>query len=232
MRAKVAPRRAALRGRAMVSVALALAASAASAHPVETGHGPVGGLLGRVIGAIFADQIAHHEATHSHDPVDEDQTWCEEHQQWESVYEEERPDSEREPEAIAEPDAPVYDDAPDTAGIVVEPPDVLFDPGSSTLSPGAKSRLRRFADSVRARHDLEVVLRGHTDGSPSESDAFTLSEQRAYVVRSFLVEEGVPWRRLRIVGFGDSRPAVTDDTASARQQNRRVEIVLREVEAG
>jgi outer membrane protein OmpA-like peptidoglycan-associated protein len=115
-------------------------------------------------------------------------------------------------------------------GIVVAPPDVLFDPGSTSISKGAQSRLQRLADSVRERTDLEVVLRGHADTSPREKDAFAISEKRAHEVRAFLADEGVPWRRMRIVGLGAARPVASNDSASGRQRNRRVEIMLREVE--
>ena len=112
------------------------------------------------------------------------------------------------------------------------PPDVLFDPGSTTISKGAQSRLQRLADSVRDRPDLEVVLRGHADTSAREQDAFAISEQRAHQVRSFLYAEGVPWRRMRVVGLGAARPVASNESATGRQQNRRVEVVLREVESG
>jgi outer membrane protein OmpA-like peptidoglycan-associated protein len=54
----------------------------------------------------------------------------------------------------------------------------------------------------------------------------TLSEERAAAVKSFLVETyGIDASRLRTAGFGESKPASTNDTAEGRQENRRVELV-------
>jgi outer membrane protein OmpA-like peptidoglycan-associated protein len=193
----------------------------------------LGGIGGLVIGAIFADELARHDWEHAY----EDAEWCEEHQRWEPLEEDEYDEEvaedeyrdEYEDEAATEDE---YDEEALPSGIVAVPPDVLFDPGSTAISKGAQSRLQRLADSVRERTDLEVLLRGHSDVSASEKDAFAISEKRAQEVRSFLAEEGVPWRRMRIVGLGAARPVATNESASGRQRNRRVEIVVREVGSG
>jgi OOP family OmpA-OmpF porin len=105
-------------------------------------------------------------------------------------------------------------------------PEVLFDPGSATLSRGAEARLRDLAQRLRGRGDVEVLLRGHSD--ELERDGFELSEARARAVRAFLTEQGLSVRRIAWVGFGDAQPIASNETAVGRQRNRRVEIVLRE----
>lgn len=179
--------------------------------------GAVGGLLA---GALFGGQLERQEALyrdrHAHAP-DPDAVWCDEHHTWEDVDE---------PEAWEAASPPRDAPDPPEAPFGLAPPDVLFDPGSAQLSPGAKSHLRRVADRLRSAEDLELLLRGHSDGSGKES--FALSEKRARSVRSFLAEEGVPPRRIAWVGFGDTLPVASTETAEGRQRNRRVEVVLRE----
>ena len=51
-------------------------------------------------------------------------------------------------------------------------------------------------------------------------------------MRAFLTEEGVAPRRIAWVGFGDAQPVASIRTAEGRQRNRRVEVVLRERDAG
>lgn len=114
------------------------------------------------------------------------------------------------------------------SGILVLPPDLLFDPGVSDVSPGAASRLRRFAEAIRERSDLEVVLHGHADTLEGAGDAVGLSERRAESVRAFLANEGVPFFRIRIVGLGTERPVASNDSAVGRQRNRRVEFSIRQ----
>ena len=107
------------------------------------------------------------------------------------------------------------------------PGDVLFDTGSSSLGPGAYGRLDQLADTLNRYPETEVVVKGHTDGEGSETMNQTLSERRADSVRRYLIGKGVSSSRITSVGFGESMPLVSNETAAGRQQNRRVEIEVR-----
>jgi outer membrane protein OmpA-like peptidoglycan-associated protein len=181
----------------------------------------VGALGGLLAGALFGDrhELGGYRDHHAHAPH-RDGVWCDEHHTWEDA------DDWDDWEDWEEPATPQRDPDPPDTTIGLAPPDVLFDPGSAELTPGAKSHLRRVADRVRADDDLELLLRGHTDASGEES--FALSELRARNVRAFLTEEGVARRRIAWVGFGDAQPVASIRTAAGRQRNRRVEVVLRE----
>jgi len=111
--------------------------------------------------------------------------------------------------------------------LVAFPGDVLFDTGSSALAPGAFGRLDQLADSLNRYPDTDVVVKGHTDGSGTESYNQTLSEQRADAVRRYLIGKGVSPARISSLGFGESMPLATNSTPEGRQQNRRVEIEVR-----
>lgn len=198
----------------------------------------VGGLGGLVVGAIFGDQIRQHEAWHrdhdpyAHDPYahehgpgcDGEHAWDDDHARQE--HGDHTWDDEPRPYEPRPRDPPVAGAPPAEAPLSVE---VLFDPGSSTLSTGAEARLRHLARQVRDRDDVELLLRGHSDDL--ERGGFELSEARARAVRRFLNEEGVSVRRIAWVGFGDAQPVASNETAVGRQRNRRVEVVLRAPEA-
>jgi len=111
--------------------------------------------------------------------------------------------------------------------MVAFPGDLLFDSGSSSLSPGAYGRLDQLADTLNRYPETDVVVTGHTDSEGSETTNLTLSDQRADSVRRYLISKGVSPGRITSVGLGESRPLVTNSTAEGRQQNRRVEIELR-----
>ncbi len=111
--------------------------------------------------------------------------------------------------------------------MVAFPGDLLFDSGSSSLSPGAYSRLDQLADTLTRYPDTDVIVTGHTDSEGSEASNLTLSDQRADSVRRYLISKGVSQTRVTSVGLGESRPLVTNSTREGRQQNRRVEIELR-----
>jgi outer membrane protein OmpA-like peptidoglycan-associated protein len=111
--------------------------------------------------------------------------------------------------------------------MVAFPGDVLFDTGSSALSPGAFSRLDQLADTLNRYPDTDVIVKGHTDAEGSETSNQALSEQRADSVRRYLIGKGVSPSRITAIGFGESMPLVSNTTMAGRQQNRRVEIEVR-----
>jgi outer membrane protein OmpA-like peptidoglycan-associated protein len=123
------------------------------------------------------------------------------------------------------PDASVQQQG--DALLVAFPGDVLFDTGSSSLAPGAFSRIDQLAATLNRYPDTDVIIKGYTDGAGSETSNQTLSEQRADAARRYLIGKGVSPARMTSVGFGESMPLATNSTPEGRQQNRRVEFELR-----
>jgi outer membrane protein OmpA-like peptidoglycan-associated protein len=111
-------------------------------------------------------------------------------------------------------------------GLIVNISDVLFDFNKYTLKPGAREKLAKVAGILLAYPGLKIQLEGHTDSIGSDEYNMKLSEQRAFGVRDYLVGQGVPATSLTAVGLGKASPVASNDTASGRQQNRRVEMVV------
>ena len=111
-------------------------------------------------------------------------------------------------------------------GLIVNVSDVLFDFDKATLRPGARERLARVAGILLAHRDLKINAEGHTDSVGSDNYNQRLSESRASSVRDYLVSSGIQPGVVGTAGFGESKPVATNDTATGRQQNRRVEIVV------
>src|SRR5215510_5868116 len=115
----------------------------------------------------------------------------------------------------------------DTAkGLIVNVSDVLFDTGYATLKPGAKVRLAKVAGIILAYPDLRLEVNGYTDSTGSHEFNQRLSERRADSVRDFLVSQGVSSSKLGAHGFAEADPIASDNTATGRQLNRRVELVV------
>jgi outer membrane protein OmpA-like peptidoglycan-associated protein len=115
----------------------------------------------------------------------------------------------------------------DTArGLVVNMSDVLFDTAKYDLRPGAREKLARLSGIVLSHPGLRLEVEGHTDSVGSDDYNQTLSEHRAASVRTYLTAQGIPPDAVTSKGFGKTAPVATNDTASGRQQNRRVEIVV------
>jgi outer membrane protein OmpA-like peptidoglycan-associated protein len=105
--------------------------------------------------------------------------------------------------------------------------EILFDFNSSSLRSSSRDELREMADVFDKYGDTTIVVAGHTDSVGSSSYNQRLSDRRAYSVASYLENNGVTPSRIDAVGYGESRPKASNDTASGRQRNRRVEIYVR-----
>ena len=110
---------------------------------------------------------------------------------------------------------------------------LLFSSSQADLTDEGRAVLRQLLDSLRA-FDGEITIEGHTDSRPIATDRFPsnweLSTARATAVLRFLVGEGLDSEALRAVGYADTRPLQSNDSAEGRAANRRVELVLHEPE--
>ncbi|MGF6994059.1 OmpA family protein [Paraburkholderia sp. GAS32] len=73
---------------------------------------------------------------------------------------------------------------------------------------------------------LEVA--GYSDNVGGAQANLQLSKKRAEAVRAYLVKTGVPADSLVAQGYGDARPVASNDTASGRFANRRIEFVAQQ----
>ena len=109
-------------------------------------------------------------------------------------------------------------------GLIVSLPDVLFDTGKYTLRSEARERLAKVSGILLAYPTLKLDIGGHTDSVGSDAMNQELSEKRALAVRDYMVSQGIPVTTAR--GFGKTQPIDSNETATGRQHNRRVELVV------
>jgi outer membrane protein OmpA-like peptidoglycan-associated protein len=111
-------------------------------------------------------------------------------------------------------------------GIVMTLGDVLFATGKSDLKGGAAGNLGKLAVFLNKYTDRTVSIEGYTDNVGSDEYNDALSQRRADSVKDYLVRQGVASNRLVASGKGESSPIAGNDSASGREQNRRVEVVI------
>jgi chemotaxis protein MotB len=120
-------------------------------------------------------------------------------------------------------------------GIHVRIPDrVFFALGQAKLSTRGQGILDRVARILNSEYGDHVIrVDGHTDDTPIRKvrhiypTNWELSTARACTVVRYLVDRGnVSARRIYPAGFSYYHPAVPGRTASARKQNRRVELTI------
>jgi outer membrane protein OmpA-like peptidoglycan-associated protein len=112
--------------------------------------------------------------------------------------------------------------------------DVHFDFGQSSLTPEAKTILKKNIQLLKDNPKAKVRVAGYTSAAGTEDYNQKLSERRATAVKEYLIEEGVITReRLTKIGYGESSPATYESApkniySPAAKSNMRVlfEIVL------
>ena len=105
--------------------------------------------------------------------------------------------------------------------------DVLFGVGSATLDSDGRYTLDDVAGVINEYRKTAVVIQGHTDSSGSEEQNHDLSERRARSVEAYLAGRGVDPDRMSALGYGEDAPVASNGTSWGRQQNRRVDILLK-----
>ena len=101
---------------------------------------------------------------------------------------------------------------------------VYFAFDSSEITSEAASVLNQHASLLSSNPNAGVVIAGHTDERGSREYNMALGERRAQAARNYLAARGVAANNVRIISYGEERPAVAGTTEDAYAQNRRAEL--------
>ena len=99
---------------------------------------------------------------------------------------------------------------------------IYFATNDSKLNERNNQILDEVFNTLQNYSSYKVVVEGHTDSSGQASFNQALSEKRANSVMRYLIEKGMSPSRVSAKGYGETRPAVSNDTAEGRRENRRV----------
>jgi len=105
----------------------------------------------------------------------------------------------------------------------------FFDFDRSELTEEYKPHLRIYANYLKDHSKAEIIIFGHTDSKGSDQYCMDLSRKRAKMVKDYIIQQGIPDRRIRIEGFGKLYPIWESEEVDWKaHENRRVEILLME----
>ena len=101
---------------------------------------------------------------------------------------------------------------------------IEFAVGSAELSDSGM--LDQVAEVLAQHPEAKIRVEGHTDPTGGQARNRALSRERADAVKDHLVAHGVAARQIEASGKASSDPIGSNDSASGRAQNRRVDLVV------
>ena len=114
--------------------------------------------------------------------------------------------------------------------LIVLGAELLFETNQSTLRSEHFATLNSIADYLVSHPERAVNISGHTDTTGSEQHNLALSKRRADVVAEYLAANGVDSNRVKTFGLGSAKPIDVNTTDEGRKKNRRVELLIHEVQ--
>ena len=108
---------------------------------------------------------------------------------------------------------------------------MLFNSGSSKISPKVNAVLEKIALIIKSRPELEVMIEGYTDNVAIKNDCIVdnwdLSAKRATsVVRVMQESHNIDPNKLIAAGRGQYNILASNNSAEGRTKNRRTRIIL------
>ncbi len=114
-----------------------------------------------------------------------------------------------------------------TPGEIFHMQELSFPSGTASIGDDIIPHLDNMVDFLIKHPEVKIEVSGHTDNTGSADGNQRLSEQRAEVVKKYLLEKGIDPSRVTAVGYGQDRPlASNDEEEEGRELNRRIEMKI------
>jgi outer membrane protein OmpA-like peptidoglycan-associated protein len=101
---------------------------------------------------------------------------------------------------------------------------IYFDVRKADIRSDAIVVLDRIGMILKEHPWLKIEVAGHSDSGGSEEANMEISLKRARSAATYLMDQyGISPHRLKVIGYGESRPVADNVTTEGRRMNRRVE---------
>ena len=86
--------------------------------------------------------------------------------------------------------------------------------------------LNNLLHIFRVNNNIKVTIEGHTDNSGDYRQNVKLSKERALTIKKYLTDNGVDKNKVKVKGYGPSKPRYSNSSEANKIKNRRVEIYI------
>ena len=100
---------------------------------------------------------------------------------------------------------------------------VYFGFDSTVVPQGELGKIDAVAQHLNSHSERVVVVEGNCDERGSNEYNMSLGENRAVIIRNYLVQSGIGANRIQTRSYGEEKPAVEGHDESAWSMNRRGE---------
>ena len=102
---------------------------------------------------------------------------------------------------------------------------IYFEYNSDEIRSEYRSTIEAHAAYLSQNPSTTITLEGHADERGSREYNLALGERRAQSIKQQMTLLGADSSQIRLVSYGEERPAIDGHDEASWQQNRRVEIL-------
>ena len=126
-----------------------------------------------------------------------------------------------EEEPIAE--TPVEVPEPEEVDETVFDFDIRFPLNDTDIDYSFTSELDKIVDAMKKHPEIKLEVVGHSCDLGAEITKRNIAQQRANIVKTYLIDKGIDASRVSSSGKSDDQPLVPNNSEQNRKKNRRVE---------
>lgn len=103
---------------------------------------------------------------------------------------------------------------------------IHFEYDKSAITGEARSQIQKNVAWMKEHADVKIQVEGHCDRHGSIEYNLALGERRAKAVRAYMINLGIPGKRLSTISYGKEKPLDSAETDEADGKNRRANFVV------
>ena len=131
-------------------------------------------------------------------------------------------------EELAVVKVPIIKEVQDKINSILKDNKITFARASTDLTPESTKIVELIANILK-EYNFDIEVGGHTDSKGNPKLNQKLSDERALAVKNNLIKFGLNEQNIKSFGYGNKFPIAQEDELGLSEDNRRVEIILKEV---